>query len=104
MDATYKTCKLALPLFLLVVKTNVGYQCVGTFVIETEDKVSLEEALTIIKKHLVDNDINVESFMVDCSPTEIGALREVYPGTVIVITSLFCILKMKDVRYLLKVS
>lgn len=80
MDATYKTCKLALPLFLLVVKTNVGFQCVGTYVVQTEDSVSLEEALSKIRKHLEENNINVESFMVDCSAAEIGSLREVFPG------------------------
>ena len=33
MDTTHKTCKLALPLFFLVVKTNVGYSVVLEFVI-----------------------------------------------------------------------
>ena len=37
MDATYKTCKLALPLFFLVVKTNVGYSIIAKFIIQHED-------------------------------------------------------------------
>ena len=38
LDATYKTTRYVLPLFFLVVKTNVDYQIVGTFIIENETK------------------------------------------------------------------
>ena len=38
LDATYKTTKYALPLFMLVVKTNVDYIPIAEFV--TEDEVS----------------------------------------------------------------
>ena len=48
MDATYKTCKLALPLFFLVVRTNVGYSVVAEFIIQHEDTTSITEALTIL--------------------------------------------------------
>ena len=34
LDATYKTTRYALPLFFMVVKTNVDYQIVVSFVIE----------------------------------------------------------------------
>lgn len=90
MDATYKTCKLALPLFLLVVKTNVGFQCVATFVVQVEDIVSLKEALQKLKEYLVEHDVRIGSFMVDCSSAEIGALWEVFPGMCICITEVMC--------------
>ena len=50
MDATYKTCKLALPLFFLVVRTNVGYSVVAEFIIQHEDTTSITEALKILRK------------------------------------------------------
>ena len=80
MDATYRTCKVALPLFFLVVKTNIGYQCVGSFIIHTEDQKSIAEALRVIRDYLIGKGVQMQSFMVDCSPAEIGAIREVYPG------------------------
>jgi len=49
LDATYKTTKYALPLFLLVVKTNVNYTVVASFFVQCEDSKSIEEGLTIIK-------------------------------------------------------
>ena len=36
LDATYKTISYALPVFFLVVKTNVDYQVVAAFLIEGE--------------------------------------------------------------------
>ena len=50
MDATYKTCKLALPLFFQVVRTNVGYSVVAEFIIQHEDTTSITEALKILRK------------------------------------------------------
>ena len=48
LDATYKTCKYALSLFFLCVKTNVGYQVVATF-IQNEAKADIAEALNILR-------------------------------------------------------
>lgn len=79
MDATYRTCRLALPLFLLVVKTNVAYMPVATFITQTEDAASLMEALSILKNEWQKHDIQVKNFMIDCSPTEIHAIKEVFP-------------------------
>ena len=45
LDATYKTTRYALPLFFLVVKTNIDYQVVATFVTESESTESIAEAL-----------------------------------------------------------
>ena len=36
LNTTYKTARYALPLFFMVVKTNVDYQIVGSFVIKNE--------------------------------------------------------------------
>lgn len=43
LDATYKTTKYALPLFLLVVKTNVNYCVVASFFIQYEDRNLLKK-------------------------------------------------------------
>jgi len=49
LDATYKTTKYALPLFFLVVKTNVNYCVAATFIVQCEDSDSITEALYMIK-------------------------------------------------------
>ena len=48
MDATYKMCKLSLPLFFLVVRTNVGYAVIAEFIVQHEDTTSMMEALLIL--------------------------------------------------------
>ena len=52
LDATYKTSKYALPLFFLVVQTNVNYQIAAFFVIQEETSEMITEALTRIKGKL----------------------------------------------------
>ena len=49
MDATYKTSKYALPLFMLAVPTNVKYLPVAEFVVESESIDNIREALEVIK-------------------------------------------------------
>ena len=49
LDATYKTTRYSLPLFFLVVKTNVDYQIVGSFVIQSETADAIYEALSVLK-------------------------------------------------------
>ena len=46
----YKTTKYSLPLFFVVVKTNVDYQVVSSFVVQDETRAAITEALRIIKK------------------------------------------------------
>ena len=70
MDATYKTCKLALPLFFLVVHMNVGYSVVAEFIIQHEDTTSITEALQILRKRWDECDIEVGNFMIDCQQSE----------------------------------
>lgn len=50
LDATYKTSKYSLPLFFLVVRTNVGYKPVVEFICETETTRSITEALELLKR------------------------------------------------------
>ena len=49
LDATYKTTRYALPLFFMVVKTNVDYQIVASFVAENKTQEAITEALEVIK-------------------------------------------------------
>ena len=44
LDSTYRRTRYALPLFFLVVKTNIVYQIVAVFVTENEIEESIEEA------------------------------------------------------------
>ena len=79
MDATYKTCKLALPLFFLVVKTNVGYSVIAEFIIWHEDTTSITEALDILKERWDKEGIKVGNFMIDCQQLKENAIRGVFP-------------------------
>lgn len=78
LDATYKTTRYALPLFFLVVPTNVDYQVVGSFVIQNETSQCIKEALHIIQKQTVG--WNAKYFMTDNCEQEITAIEEVFPG------------------------
>lgn len=49
LDATYKTMRYKLPLFFLVVKTNINFVVVGSFIIQNETTASIEEALNIFR-------------------------------------------------------
>ena len=49
LDATYKKTRYALPLLFMVVKTNVDYEVVGSFVCEVERTENIMSALKILK-------------------------------------------------------
>ncbi|XP_048063954.1 uncharacterized protein LOC125278667 isoform X3 [Megalobrama amblycephala] len=77
LDATYRTTKYALPLFLVVVRTNVGYKPVAEFICENESTMAISEALSLIKKW---NDAwNPKYFMTDYCEQEYQALQLVFP-------------------------
>ena len=78
LDATYKTTRYALPLFFLVVKTNVDYQVVAAFLIEGETTENIIPALAIIKGW--NPDFNRLYAMVDCGTEEINGLEALYPS------------------------
>jgi hypothetical protein len=78
LDATYRTTKYALPLYFLCVPTNVNYMTVATFIVESEDTVSIKEALSIIKQW--NPEWNPSYFMCDYAEEEINALEAIFPG------------------------
>eukprot|EP00794_Sanderia_malayensis_P004341 gene4341-4918_t len=78
LDATYRTTRYAIPLFFLVVKTNVDYQVVGTFVCEGESTDNIVEALTILREW--NPGFQPKYCMTDYSNEEIRATEEVFPG------------------------
>jgi hypothetical protein len=77
LDATYKTTKYGLPLFLLVVKTNDGrgYPA-AVFLVEKEDRASIAEALKLIADSNPNWRPNI--IMVDKSDAEIGKNEYAY--------------------------
>ncbi|XP_052227356.1 uncharacterized protein LOC127842079 [Dreissena polymorpha] len=83
LDATYRTTKYHLPLFFLVVKTNVDYQVVACFIPEEENSVSEQEALQIIKDH--NPNWSPKHFMTDMDEREMHAMRSLFPGGLLVL-------------------
>lgn len=77
LDATYKTTKYSLPLFFVVVKTNVDYQVVSSFVVQDETRAAITEALRIIKKRNPKWD--PKCFMVDNCDEEIKSIGNIFP-------------------------
>ena len=78
LDATYKTTRYSLPLFFLVVKTNVDYQIVGSFVIQSETADAIHEALSVLQSW--NPKWNPSYFMVDYSEEEMSAIGKILPG------------------------
>ncbi|XP_065215356.1 uncharacterized protein LOC135842015 [Planococcus citri] len=76
LDATYKTSRYALPLFSLVVKTNVGYIVCGIFIIQYENSKSIAEALNVFKQW--NSEWVPEYFIVDFSEAEMNAIESTF--------------------------
>ena len=87
MDATYKTCKLSLPLFFLIVRTNVGYSVIAEFIVQHEDSQCIAEALGLLHAQWDVNEITVVNFMIDCQQSEENAIRGIFPESVIFLCS-----------------
>ena len=79
LDATYKTTKYALPLYFVVVKTNIDYQVVGSFVTQSETSAGIKEALTLIHSWS-NSQWQPLYFMVDCAEEEITAIQDIFPS------------------------
>ena len=79
LDATYRTSRYLLPLFFLVVPTNVNYTVVATFIPETETRGAIEEALNIIRSW--NENWKPKYFMTGYDEQEISAIEEVFKGT-----------------------
>ena len=69
---------MAVPLFFVCVRGNVGYIVVAVFIPENEDTTSLEEALEKIK--LFNPGWNPRNFLVDFSMAEIAAIEKTLPS------------------------
>ena len=78
LDPVYRTVKYPLPLFFVMVKTNVDYQAVATFVVQDENMESTKEALEFIK--VWNPEWKPKVFMVDNDNEEFLALEEVFTG------------------------
>ena len=69
LDATHKVCKYSLPLFFLVVQTNVNFQIAAIIVIDDETSELVTKALGIIKEW--NPDVSPKYAMVDFDSGEI---------------------------------
>ena len=83
LDATNRTTKYALPLFILAVETNSGYFPVAEFIVYSESQERISEALKIIKSWGLNWDVTYG--MTDYSEAEISALEAVFPGIIVYI-------------------
>ena len=79
LDATYRTKKYSLPLYFLIVKTNMEYKVMASFVTQSETTDAVKEALSVIKKW--NPDWAPKHFMVDYAEEEISAVEDLFPGT-----------------------
>ncbi|ESO97765.1 hypothetical protein LOTGIDRAFT_152862 [Lottia gigantea] len=79
--ANYKTMKPAYPIFFLVVKTNVSYSTVATFIVKDETMSHVQEALNIIKSW--NPNFNPTYLMCDISDAQINALEAVFPTSLV---------------------
>lgn len=77
-DQEHKTMRYELPLFFLVVKTNVNYIVVGSFIIQRETTASIQEALGIF--HDWNGSWKPQYFMTDFCHEEIHAIERTFPG------------------------
>ena len=68
---------ISIPLYFLVVKTNVDYQITGSFATQDETSETLVEALSIIK--LWNQNWKPTCFMVDNCEEEITAIETLFP-------------------------
>lgn len=89
LDATYRTTKYSLPLYFLVVKTNVEYKVVASFVTQSETTDAIKEALSVVMGW--NPDWAPKHFMVDYAEEEISAVEDLFPGTLIDISKYVCV-------------
>ncbi|XP_053636755.2 uncharacterized protein [Cherax quadricarinatus] len=74
LDGTYKNLENSLPLFFLVVKTNVDYQVAASFLVQSVTETAVKEALNVLKEWNPKWKPSV--FMSDFSKVEISAIEE----------------------------
>ena len=91
LDATYKATKYSLPLFFVVMKTNVNYQVVASFILQDETTAAITEALSIIK--IWNPTWEPKCFMVDNCDGEIKSIGHIFPRTYMNCFYLFVLVK-----------
>ena len=91
LDATYKTTKYSLPLFFVVVKTNINYQVVASFLLQDETTAAITEALSVIKTW---NPIwKPKCFMADNCDEEIKSTGNIFPRMYMNCLNVFVLIK-----------
>ena len=65
--------------FFICVRTNVGYSVVAEFVVQSENKENIEEALKVLKNW--NTDWNPQYFILGYSEPELSAVEAVFPST-----------------------
>ena len=78
LDVTYKATRHSIPLFFLVLKTNVDYQIIGSLAGQDETSTTLVEALSLFLQW--NPYWKPLCFMVDNCEEEILALEHLFPG------------------------
>ena len=91
LDATYKTTKYSLPLFFVVVKTNVNYQVVALFVLQDEATAAITETLSVI--NVWNPTWEPKCFMVDNCDEVIKSIGNIFPRTYTNHLNLFVLIK-----------
>nr|XP_045594154.1 uncharacterized protein LOC123755474 [Procambarus clarkii] len=83
LDGTYKNLDNSLLLFFLAVKTDVDYQVVGSFIVQSETEAAVKEALNIFKEWNPQWKPSV--FMSDFSRVEMAAIEQTFPDVQVLI-------------------
>ena len=78
LDASYKTIKYALPLFFLVVKTNVNFQVCAVIVLQEDSVDMITRVLSVVK--MWNPEVAPKYAFVDFDEREIPPLEIVYPN------------------------
>ena len=78
LGATYKTIKYVIPIFFVVLKTNVDYQVVASFALQNDTTSANKEALLILRSW---NPLwQPKCFMVDNCEEKINSIGYVFPS------------------------
>nr|XP_009857571.1 uncharacterized protein LOC100177403 [Ciona intestinalis] len=77
LDASFKLNKCSLPLYFILVRTNVDYQVVATFIVQEETPDALVEVFDLLKDK--NNNWSPKYFMIDADDTEINAVKQAFP-------------------------
>jgi len=78
LDAVYRGGRYPLPVFFLLVRTNVNYQVVAVIALQQETQRSLVNALQVVRRW--SPDVAPRYAVVDLSDEEVAALEETFPG------------------------